>query len=138
MILELASVVLVSSILVFFSEEWGNLLKKLFAIRGMKLFIPLIIANCVLIVYQPWVSIVLIGIQHILHQLQQAISNLIPWQMGAQQMAGILILFLLTLIPVWILNYWFKRRSYLGFRRRRLTLLLIWLFCAIVLIVPPV
>ena len=48
-------VVLVTSILVFFSQEFGKTGRKVFSIPGAKLFLPLILASLIVEVHEPFI-----------------------------------------------------------------------------------
>jgi len=54
MFLTLALVVLFSTILVFFSQEFAGLYRKFIAIPGIKLLLPLTIASCLVEYYEPY------------------------------------------------------------------------------------
>lgn len=82
MLLTLALLVLLSSILVFFSEEFGKAIKKLFAIKGAKLIIPLFAASWLIYSYNFWVLWGIFYLREILHNVLNFLVQILPFQKG--------------------------------------------------------
>jgi len=69
LMVELALIILLTSIVVFFSQEFGGLIKKFFSIPGTLLFIPLIAASALVVSYEPWLLTGLLAIKRVLHAI---------------------------------------------------------------------
>ncbi|WP_028388279.1 hypothetical protein [Legionella fairfieldensis] len=133
--LTVALVVLTCSIIVFFSQEFVNFFKKLFAIPGMTLFLPLLLITALLVYYEPWFSWILSIIQTIFDKLVVAIANVLSFHRGVKYVASVLVLWSLSVLPVWIIDVWYKRKTYHAFSYSYLISTVIWLVAAAVLIV---
>ena len=131
--LTIALVVLICSIVVMFSAEFGDFFKKIFSIPGMKLFLPLIFVTILVGYYEPWLLIGLIEVQRILVEVSEKLASWLPFQTGAVSTARVLLLMLLSLLPVFVLNLWLKRRTFHGFQYSYLTTTLIWLLVSVLL-----
>lgn len=133
--LEMALIILISSILVFFSEEWGNLFKKIFAIRGVKLFVPLIMASWLIVDYEPWLLKGLLGIKYVLHAIINALQSIMPSWSITPSLLTVLVLMLVSVLPVIGVDYLIRRKSPLGYRHKIQTCLILWISTAILLTV---
>lgn len=131
----LSLVVVGCAIVVFFSQEFGNAFKKLFAIRGMKLLLPLILATGLIVDYEHWVLWGLLHLQAILQGFVTLFAGWLPFQKGADSIAKILILFVSSILPVFAINVWLKKKTYHSFKHAYVISALIWLLVAILLIV---
>lgn len=133
--LELASIVLLTSIIVFFSQEFGNMFKKFFAIRGMKLFVPLILASALVVNFEPWILAGLLSIKRVLHAILAWLQSMLPAYSITLPALTIILLLIISITPVMGIDYWIRRKSRLGYRYKMLTSLVLWLFAAILLTV---
>ncbi|ARG96728.1 hypothetical protein [Legionella micdadei] len=132
--LTVALVVLISSIVVFFSKEFGDLFKKLFAIPGMKLFLPLIFATGLVAYYESWVYLGLTKFQDVLLGLVEKLASWMPFRKGASDAVKILALMVFSFLPVMAIDFWIKKKkSYDSFRYAGLTITIVWLFLAVLL-----
>ncbi len=101
MLVTIALVVLCSSIVVFFSEEFISLFKKMLAIPGVKLLLPLVIASLFVEMYESWGLWVLARCQAALHQVIYLLSRLVPFETGSVSLMRIVYLFIIASLPVW-------------------------------------
>jgi hypothetical protein len=103
-------IVLIFSIVGFFSQEWIGLFTRFFSIPGMRLFLPLFVVSTVVEHTEPWLFkgfyYIKMGLLMTAHRLQEAL----PFQLGAYTVARVLILVIIVLIPLWIVQ---------GLRRRK-------------------
>ncbi|KTD24496.1 MULTISPECIES: hypothetical protein [Legionella] len=130
--LTVALVVLLSSIVVFFSKEFGDLFKKIFAIPGMKLFLPLTLATALVVNYESWAYYGLIKFQDFWLGLTGILASWMPFHKGASSVAKILTLMILSFLPVIAIDYWIKRkRSYQSYQYPGLTITVLWLIFAV-------
>ncbi|KTC77035.1 hypothetical protein [Legionella brunensis] len=134
MLLTVALVVVCCAIVVMFSQEFANFFKRIFAIRGMKLLLPLILASTLVVYYDPWVSWGLLQTKRILHTAAATIANWLSFK-EALIVANIIILMGLAVLPVAIANFWIKHKSFEPFRFAFITSMVIWLIVAILLTV---
>lgn len=132
--LTIALVVLICSIVVMFSTEFGELIKKIFAIRGMKLFLPLFLATFLVVYYEPWVLLGLSKIQTMLSMLATKMITWLPFEAGANILANVVLLVAFSLLPVFALNAWSKRKNFQAFQYSYLTSTIIWLFVAVLIV----
>ncbi|KTD32990.1 hypothetical protein Lnau_2638 [Legionella nautarum] len=135
--LKVALVVLLSSIVVFFSKEFSDLFKKIFAIAGMKLLLPLLLVTALIVNFEPWIYMLLTHIQGFLWALSTKLASWMPFQRGANYVANILVLMAFSFLPVMGLQYWVKRKSYHSFPYEGLTITVLWLFFAVLLTIAP-
>ncbi|CEK09791.1 hypothetical protein [Legionella hackeliae] len=134
MLLTVALVVFCCAIMVFFSQEWSNFLKKIFAIRGMKLLLPLFVVSFLLVYYEAWVSWGLLTTKWCLHQAADWIASQLPFDF-ALPVANIILMMGLAVFPVVLANFWIKRKSFEPFQYAFVTSMNIWLLVAILLTV---
>lgn len=98
--LVMALLVLGTAIVVFFSQEFADAIKKFFSIPGMKLFIPLIIVSWVYERYEPWVLWCLLYIQKALHRLTHHVAGTLPFPNWAITHAKIVTLVVFAIAPI--------------------------------------
>ncbi|WED42339.1 hypothetical protein [Legionella cardiaca] len=134
MLLTVALVVVGCAIVVLFSREFGNFFKKMFAIRGMKLFLPLILVSTLVVYYEYWISVGLLNIKWVLHRVASMIADWLPFT-GALLVANILVLMLVSVLPVAFANFLNKRRHYEPLRYAFVISMVLWLLTAILLTV---
>lgn len=134
MSLTLAMVVLVTTILVFFSKEFSGINKKLLAIPGFKLLAPLLIASIVVEMYEPFFAWLLLQTKEGMHYIY---NHLIEWMpVKSHLAASSFILFLLAMIPFVSFALWDKWRKMTFIRPITYRVSLItWILAAIVLTV---
>lgn len=131
--LTIALVVLICSIVVMFSSEFGDFFKKIFALPGMKLFLPLIFVTILVVYYESWFWIALTGVQRILVEVSEKLASWLPFQRGAVSTSRVLLLMILSLTPALVLDLWLKKRTFHGFQYSYLTTTLIWLLISVLL-----
>ncbi len=131
--LTIALVVFGCAIMVFFSKEFGNSIKKIFSIPGMKLLLPLILVSFFIIFFKFEVLWFLTKLQAFLFALVQNLSSLLPFQNIDYPLANILVLMGLSALPVLAINLWYKRKTYHPYKYIGLTMTVIWLFVAVLL-----
>jgi hypothetical protein len=127
----LVFVVFISAIIVTFSKELGNFIKKILAIPGVGLLLPLTLVTILVVTYEPWVLAGLFYIKSSLHSTIMRVVSILPFQTGAQIIVATLVIMGLTLLPVLALNVWSKRRTRLPFSHSGVISAAIWLLVAI-------
>lgn len=104
MLITIALLVLCSSIVVFFSQEFIGLFKKIFSIPGVKLLFPLILASWLIEVYEDWGYWLLLKCQALLHQFVYQLTTLLPFETAAISVTRIIFLFLFASLPIWFFH----------------------------------
>ncbi|KTD74015.1 hypothetical protein [Legionella tucsonensis] len=135
MLLTLALVVLLSSIVVFFSDEFIKSFNKIFAIKGAKLFIPLFAASWLVYTYNFWVLWAIFYVRELLHIVQNFLVSIMPLQKGAVPVVLVFMLTFLSVLPVLILDIFSRRKNFKGYQYPYVTSALIWLLSVFLLII---
>lgn len=123
-----------TSILVFFSQEWVGMVKKLLAIRGMALLLPLILATTLILYYETVVIQSLYIIQLLMNALIGLLAAIIPLGSYALGLAKIIVLMICSALPVAIIHQWKKKRNFIGMKHPYFTCGLLWIFFAFLLL----
>ncbi len=139
MIVTLAIVVFCTSIAAFFAQEFGRVFKKMFAIPGVKLVVPLVMASWCIEIYEEWGLWLLLRIQGWLHQFVHQLHALIPFEQGSLPFTKIVYLFFVASLPIWI----FQLANVRKWHRKRpphtyWTGLVLWIIAAILLTLSSV
>lgn len=108
LMITVASIVFFAAIILIFSQEFGRMLKKIFAIKGAKLFLPLIMASWLIELFEEDICWGLLWLSETLYGFINKIASFIPFTFG-YYIAQILSLIIVTSIPVGVA--WFERRN---------------------------
>jgi len=125
--------VLVAAILVIFLHDFGKMLKKLFAIPGVALFLPLFLVSWVVVTFEQFFLWILLKIQIFLVASVSFLASLLPFTWGANMVAGVVLLMALTLLPMAAVHVWNKRRMFQAVPNVWLVGLFIWLALSMLL-----
>ena len=106
----LAIVVILSSIVVAFVDEFVVFFKYIFSITGMLLLLPLLLASLFIEIYDEWGSWILLSFQNGVHHMVDGVLRFIPFQFGAMFIVYVLYLLLVTAVPFIIFQCVFKSR----------------------------
>lgn len=132
--LTIALVVFGCAIAVFFSKEFGNSIKKILAIPGMLLLLPLALVSFLLVYFHLYLLWTLTKFQSLLLDFIQSLASLFSYQNLGYAGIMLLVLMSLSFLPVLGLNFWYKRKTFYPFPYAGLTMTLLWLFFAILLV----
>lgn len=135
MLLTLALVVLFGAILVFFSEEFGKTIKKLFAIKGAKLIIPLFVVSWLIFSFDFWVLWAILYLRDMLHAVLNFLVQIMPFQKWAVQVVQVFMLTFLSVVPVLILNFISQKKTYKSYKHPYLTSGVIWILSVVLIII---
>lgn len=134
MLITIALVVLMASIACFFAPEFGRLFKKVFAIPGAKLLIPLFMASWLIVLYEEFGHWLLIHFQIMLHRWVSRLDALLPFETASISIARIISLFLIASMPIWIARGSAFRKKLLAPHRGTYWIgLMLWIIGAILL-----
>jgi hypothetical protein len=135
MLLTLTLVVLVGSIVVFFSEEFIKSFKKLFKIKGATLFLPLFVASWLVYSFDFWFLWTIFYLREIVYQVLIFLEWIMPFQRGAESVSIVILLTTLSVVPVIIIDVIMRKKTYWGYKYPYITSGIIWIFCVFLLIV---
>lgn len=133
MLYSLSLLILCCAIIVMFSQEIIDLIKKIIALHGMKILLPLFLISFVSINYESWVIWILLWIRWGLAIAIYYIASILNFFSGLL-FAKLLILVTLTITPVVIINFWTQRKSFSPFYHAFFTSMIIWLFLVCLII----
>ncbi|WP_298623187.1 hypothetical protein [uncultured Legionella sp.] len=135
MLLTLAVVVFSAAIMILFSQEFIRTFKKIFAIKGAKLFLPLFIGSWLVISFE---DLCLWGIYYyreLLNAVILFVTQIIPFQQGAYSIVFIILLTVISVVPVFLFDMYLVKKTYKHYEYPYLTSTLIWLISALILLV---
>ncbi|KTD67157.1 hypothetical protein Lste_3363 [Legionella steelei] len=135
MLLTLALVILFGAILVFFSEEFGKTIKKLFAIKGAKLIIPLFLVSWLIFSFDFWVLWAILYLRDMLHAVLNFLVQIMPFQKWAVQVVQVFMLTFLSVVPVLILNFISQKKTFKSYKHPYLTSGIIWILSVVLIII---
>ena len=134
MLLTLAMLVFFASIFVFFSQEFIRTFKRIFEIPGAKLVIPLAIGSWLVLTFDYWFLWAIYYCREILQTLLTVLVHIMPFQQGAATIALIILLTVLSVFPVFVIDWIIRKRTYNAYRFPYLTSTLIWISSAVILL----
>lgn len=134
MYLTLALVVLFASIAVFFSQEFISVFKKLFAIKGVPLFLPLLVASWLIIAFNYWSLWIVYYYNEMLQIILTFMMHVIPFEKGAGSVALVILLTVISVLPVYLIDLLVRRQTYKPYKYLNITSAIIWLVSAILLL----
>ena len=130
----IALLVIFTSIVVFFSQEIGDFFKKIYRIPGVKLFAPFVLLTSFVVYLSPWFFLGAMTLKQLLNALNAKLTQWLPYP-HADEAVKAFLLFSLSFLPVFLLNLWVKRRSYLPFSRPYLLNTMLWLIFVLLMMV---
>lgn len=130
MYLTLALVVFSAAILVLFSQEFIGFFKKIFAIKGAKLFLPLLIASWLVVDFEDIFVWGLYYFREILNAIVLFLSQIIPFQ-GAYSIVLIILLTIISVVPVFLFDMYLIKKTYKHYEYPYITSTLIWIITAL-------
>lgn len=131
--LTLALVIAFSAIIILFSREFGALFKKIFAFRGAKLFLPLIVITWFIVFYEPYVYFVLLFIKRNLHLLITFVADYLPFEFGANSAISIIVLTMVAILPKYAMDVWSIRKTRYPFVYGTFLSTFLWLWVVVLI-----
>lgn len=104
--LTFALIILSTSVVVFFSQEFAGLFKKWFEIPGMSLLIPLLLASLLVEFFEHWAVWCFEHLKDGLHGLLHQTASYLPWGQASVPYLHALLLLVFGVMPVWVLLAW--------------------------------
>jgi hypothetical protein len=138
MLFTLAVLVLSAAVAVFFSEEFYAVFKKLFKIKGVKLFLPLLLASWAVCSFNYGSVWFIFFCSLLLEGTITLLTRIMPFQEFAQPASLIMALFTLSVVPIFLIDFIFGRRTYKGgYQDIHLGSMFIFVITAILLLTNP-
>lgn len=134
MLTTLALIVLVAAITVFFSQELIKFLKKIFAIKGAQLFLPLAIASWAVYTFDYWFLWAIYYYRECLNTIQSYLVYLIPIPNYSHTVALIILLTSASVIPVFVWDKATRKRSFKWYVYPYVASTILWIITSIVLL----
>lgn len=126
MYLTLALVVLIAAIVTLFSQEFISIYKRIMAIKGAKLFLPLAVGSWAVLNYNYWVLLGIYYYREVLNTLIKGLAWIMPFGQFSSSIATILILTVITIAPIILLDLLWHNQYYKAYPYSNLTRILIW------------
>lgn len=133
----LVFVICIAAIFCFFSQEFIEFFKKIFAIRGVALILPLVFASYIVFNYDYLVLWFLLYIRDYLNAINDFFLRITPQKKYTADAVLVLLLTLVSVGPVVLLNLWSQKKAFKPFAYPYLVSTLIWVIAATVLISLP-
>ncbi|HHI9989665.1 TPA: hypothetical protein ACQDQH_002762 [Legionella pneumophila] len=130
-----ALVVLFGVVMVLFSEEFSKSLKKLWAIKGARLLLPLFAASWFIYTFDFLFVWVIFYLSKFLHEILAFLIRIMPFQQGAESIALVILLTFFSVVPVLIIDFFTRRKTYKSYPYPYITSTLIWILCIVLLII---
>lgn len=135
MLLTLAILVFFASIIVFFSQEFIRMFKRIFAIWGAKTIIPLAVASWAVFTFDYWFLWAIYYYKELLQRSCDFLTELMPFQQGAALVAAIILLTVISVAPVYFLDLFLRKRTYKHYKYPYVTSTMIWLISSELLLI---
>jgi hypothetical protein len=135
MLFTLTLVIFLSSILVFFSEEFIKSFKKIWSIKGVKLFLPLFAVSWIITTYEFWFLWGMFYVYEFFHDTLIFLVKIMPFKYGATSVALVILLTLLSVVPVLIIDFFTRKKTYTPYKYTYVTSAMIWIFGVVILVI---
>ena len=133
MLLTLALVVFAAAIIILFSQEFISIFKKIAEVKGAKLIIPLAIASWLVYRYDFWFIELIHSYREVLHTIIKSVVWLLPYYKISIYITVVLVLTIISLVPVFLLDWIFRMRTYKPYPYPYVTSFIIWLVSVLTL-----
>ena len=135
---QLILIICLIAVLAFFSQEISGTLKKIFAIKGAKLFLPLALASWFVVANDSLVLSGLSYVEGILSTIYLPIMHIVPSNKYVMDVVEVLFIMFLTMGPVIALNFWSIKKTYKPYPYPYLLSTLIWIVSVSLLVILPI
>ncbi|RUR08424.1 hypothetical protein [Legionella sp. km772] len=135
--LTLFLVLCATAILCLFSQEFNRLLKKIFAVKGAKLVLPLALGSAFVFMYDNLVIDLLYYFRDKLNAMLSFLNYVFPQSKYTPDIILVILLTAVSLIPVGILHYFAYKNTHKPYPHPYLVSTLIWIIAAVLLISLP-
>jgi hypothetical protein len=130
-----ALVVLFGVVMVLFSEEFSKSLKKLWSIKGARLLLPLFAASWFIYTFDFLFVWVIFYLSKFLQDILAFLIRIMPFQQGSESIALVVLLTFFSVVPVLIIDFFIRKKTYKSYPYPYITSTLIWILCVVLLII---
>lgn len=134
MLVTLTLVILLAAIIVFFSQEFIQIFKTIFAIKGVMLFLPLFIVSWLIFTFDYWTLQVISYCQQILSEILTFLVSIMPFSFMAEHVSLIMILTSVSVLPVYLLDLIMRKKYFKGYQYPNVTSIIIFIITALLLL----
>ncbi|WP_058535681.1 hypothetical protein [Legionella saoudiensis] len=134
MLFTMTLVILLGAIAVFFSQEFLGFIKKVFAVKGVKLFLPLLAASWFVFSFGDWVIWGITYYRELLATVLTFIVAIIPLPQIAEYTALVIVLTVVSVLPVYLIDLYMRKRSYKSYNYPYTTSTLLFIVSTFVLL----
>ncbi|MDI1352380.1 MAG: hypothetical protein PSV35_06365 [bacterium] len=136
MLFTLAMVVFFAAICCFFSQEFIKTFKRIFAIKGATIILPIAFASWFVFTFDYWLLWAVYYIREVLQKGVASLTYIIPFNNEvASSIALITVLTAISVVPVFILNLYIRKKTYKPYPYPYITSTLIWISATVLLVV---
>lgn len=133
----LVLLVCIAAIFCFFSQEFMRLFKKILAVKGVLLLLPLALASWFVFNYEHLVLLFLYYVRDVLNHINNFLTGLMPSTPYTTAIILIVLLTAISVAPVLLMNIWYYKKTYKPAPHPYLISTLIWIISSILLITLP-
>lgn len=133
MLLSLSIFVFFAAIFLFFSQEFIGLFKRTSEIKTVRLVLPLLLASWLVYVLDDQLLAVAIGYTNQLRSILFALQSLLPFGQIAGFLVHVLFLTVIAVVPVYLLDYLFRKKSYRAYPYAYATSAMLWVINTLLL-----
>ncbi|MBN9231250.1 MAG: hypothetical protein BGO90_03620 [Legionella sp. 40-6] len=134
MLLTLALVVICASIMVFFSQEFMRTFKRIFALPGARLLLPILFASWLVYTFDYWVLWAVFYYRETLFTGLHFLEGILPAYAWTLPAIVVCLIWCVTILPVLALDYYYRRKSHHGYPYPMITSAIIFIVTAILLL----
>lgn len=137
MLFTLAALVVFTAIMVFFSQEFSSVIKKILEIKGAKLVVPIVLGSYFVFVFEEWVIYFLSHYRDLLQAINDLLARVLPFKSYSSQVSLIIIFTLISVVPVYLLDWYIEKRTFHKYKYPYTTSSIIWIITVILLLMHP-
>ena len=135
MVLNILLLLILPAIIVFFIDEIGATIKKYGSIPVLALCIPLFIASSLILHFYMYFFLGLLAINHFFVKIVHGTVHFLPKYPIMKSIAEVCILWILTVLPSWILEAWSLRHRYEPFPYSKMISVIVWIILSCLVVV---
>lgn len=129
--LTFAIIILLGTLFVIFSKDLGDSLKEWWKKPWFKLFAPLFVASFIVIVFDPFLAVILNQLEVVIFKIMGALTSVIPVTFWSLILIEAGVIWILTMLPIIVIDRWFiYRYKTKRFEHKYLIAFIIWLLLA--------
>jgi hypothetical protein len=127
MLLTLVLVVFFFTVVMAFSQEFYGLFKKIAAIKGAPLVLPLAVASWIVFNLDYWLLWAVYYVRECLQVILGFLNYLIPFKQAAASIVLILFLTVISVVPVFFLDLYLNKKKHITYHYPYAMSAIIWI-----------